>query len=31
MVEGFDVDTVAARQKDLLARHKHPAPHVADL
>ncbi len=31
MVEGFDVDTVAARQKDLLARHNHPAPHVADL
>ena len=31
MVEGFDVDTVAARQKDLLARHDHPAPHVADL
>ena len=31
MVEGFDVDTVAARQKDLLARHNHPAPQVADL
>ena len=31
MVEGFDVDTVAARQQDLLARHNHPAPHVADL
>ena len=31
MVEGFDVDTVAARQQDLLARHNHPAPQVADL
>ena len=31
MVEGFDVDTVATRQQDLLARHNHPAPQVADL
>ena len=31
MIEGFDVDAVAARQADLLERHGHPAPQAADL